>query len=54
MIDFHAMVVGKDGMLPPEMTGDGLHFNQIGYEKWANAVRAILKEDGVIKDGAEK
>jgi hypothetical protein len=31
------------------MTRDGLHFNQIGYDRWAQAARGILKEDGVIQ-----
>ncbi len=52
LIDLHAMLVGTDGLLPAEMTRDGLHFNQIGYDRWAEAVRAILKEDGVIKGDA--
>jgi lysophospholipase L1-like esterase len=49
LIDLHALLVGKDGLLPAEMTRDGLHFNQIGYDRWAEAVRGILKEDGIIK-----
>ena len=49
LIDLYALLVGKDGLLPGEMTRDGLHFNQIGYDRWAEAVRGILKEDGVIR-----
>jgi lysophospholipase L1-like esterase len=54
LIDLHALLVGTDGLLPKEMTRDGLHFNQIGYDRWAEAARAILKEDGVIKEDAAK
>jgi lysophospholipase L1-like esterase len=50
LIDLHGLLAGADGLLPAEMTRDGLHFNQIGYDRWADAVRRILKEDGVIKD----
>lgn len=48
LIDLHALLAGKDGLLPVELTRDGLHFNQLGYQRWAEAVRAILREDGVI------
>jgi lysophospholipase L1-like esterase len=37
-------------MLPAELTRDGLHFKQAGYERWAKEVRKILKEDGVLKE----
>ena len=40
VIDLHALLVGPDGLLPADMTGDGLHFNQIGYERWAEAAGA--------------
>lgn len=49
IIDLYTLLANKDGILPPELTKDGLHFNQIGYERWANAVRPILREDGIIK-----
>jgi len=52
LIDLHALLVGSDGLMPGDMTRDGLHFNKIGYDRWADAARAILKEDGVIKDDA--
>ncbi len=48
LIDLHALLAGPDGMLSSDLTRDGLHFNQTGYERWANAVSKILKEDGVI------
>ena len=49
LIELYALLADKDGMLPADMTRDGLHFNQIGYDRWADAVRNILKEDGIIK-----
>ncbi len=49
LIDLYALLADKDGMLPPDLTRDGLHFNQTGYERWAGAVRAILREDGLIE-----
>ncbi|HRR30370.1 MAG TPA: GDSL-type esterase/lipase family protein [Candidatus Sumerlaeia bacterium] len=49
VIDLYALLANNDGILPPELTRDGLHFNQTGYERWAEAIRPILREDGVIK-----
>lgn len=49
LIDLHALLADKDGNLPAEMTRDGLHFNQIGYDRWANAVKEILKADGHLR-----
>lgn len=47
LVDLHALLADKDGQLPPDLTSDGLHFNQAGYERWANAVRPLLKgEEG--------
>ncbi len=54
LIDLYKLLADKEGMLPAEMTRDGLHFNQLGYDRWAEAVRTILKEDGVIKQDAAK
>lgn len=50
LIDLHALLVAKDGQLPPELTSDGLHFNKTGYARWAEAVHAILKQDGITAD----
>jgi lysophospholipase L1-like esterase len=52
LIDLHKLLAGNDGLLPSDMTRDGLHFNQVGYERWAQGARSILKEDGVIKADA--
>lgn len=48
VIDLHKLLVGPDGLLPADLTGDGLHFNQIGYDRWADAIRDVLRQDGVI------
>jgi len=50
LIDLYSLLVGEDGLLPDEMTRDGLHFNHLGFERWAKAVRQILIEDGVVKE----
>ena len=50
LIDLYALLVGDDGLLPAEMTRDGLHFNNIGYDIWTKEIQKILKEDGIIKD----
>ena len=49
LIDLHSLLVGKDGLLPPEMTRDGLHFNKLGFDPWAEKVREIFSEDGLLK-----
>ena len=49
VIDLYSLLVSDGGLMPDEMTRDGLHFNQIGYERWTNSVKEILKEDGLIK-----
>jgi lysophospholipase L1-like esterase len=54
LIDLHALLVGPDGLLPSDMTRDGLHFNKIGYDRWAQAARDILKQDGVIKGDTDQ
>lgn len=48
LIDLHALLADRDGVLPPELTKDGLHFNQIGYDRWANEVRKVLSQDGIV------
>jgi len=49
LIDVHALLAGDDGLLPAEMTRDGLHFNHIGYDRLVKKVRDILEADGLIK-----
>ncbi len=52
LIDLYALLADENGTLPASLTRDGLHFNQTGYDRWAERVRTVLKEDGVIKEGA--
>jgi len=33
-LNLHALMVGQDGNLRPELTTDGLHLSQVGYEVW--------------------
>lgn len=48
VIDLHALLASPEGVLPPDLTRDGLHFNQTGYERWAEKVKEILREDGAM------
>jgi len=36
--------LGADGLLRPEMSGDGLHLNEAGYEVWAEALKPVFRE----------
>ena len=36
--------LGTDGLLRPEMSGDGLHLSLDGYEVWAQALKPVLRE----------
>jgi lysophospholipase L1-like esterase len=54
VLDLYSLLVSDGGLMPDEMTRDGLHFNHIGYERWTNSIKEILKEDGVIKEIVEK
>lgn len=49
LVDLYALLAGKDGLLPEDMTRDGLHFKQPGYVLWADAMHKFFKEDGVEK-----
>ena len=49
LIDLYSLLVDKDGMLPEEMTRDGLHFNHLGYDKLVVEVTKILEEDGIVQ-----
>ncbi len=50
LIDLYSLLVGSDGLMPEEMTRDGLHFNKIGYDRWAEKVKEIFKQDGIMKE----
>jgi lysophospholipase L1-like esterase len=43
LIDLHALYKDADGLLPAEMTGDGLHLKAAAYARWAEAARALLE-----------
>ena len=47
LIDLYSLLVNEDGLLPDEMTRDGLHFNSLGYDKLVVEVKKILEEDGI-------
>jgi lysophospholipase L1-like esterase len=47
LIDLYELLKDSDGMLTNELTRDGLHFNQTGYDRWAEAIRKILTDDGI-------
>jgi lysophospholipase L1-like esterase len=36
--------LGEDGLLRPEMSGDGLHLSLAGYEAWAEALQPLFTE----------
>jgi lysophospholipase L1-like esterase len=36
--------LGEDGLLRPEMSGDGLHLSLAGYEVWAEALKPLFTE----------
>lgn len=42
LIDLHAALVDPQGELPAELTGDGLHWNDRGYERVGRAYSAAL------------
>ena len=48
LIDLHALLVDEKGLLPDEMTGDGLHLNDLAFKKWTQEIHKILKRDGII------
>ena len=47
LIDLYSLLVNEEGLLPDEMTRDGLHFNSLGYDKLVVEVKKILEEDGI-------
>lgn len=49
LIDLHNLFADKNGLLPEEMTKDGLHFNDMGYAELTKKVKKILREDGIIE-----
>lgn len=49
LIDLYELLADEEGMLPEELTRDGLHFNHLGYDRYAEKIREILVEDGVLE-----
>lgn len=43
VIDLYAQFVDAQGELPAELTKDGLHLNDKGYEKWVNFEKPIIE-----------
>jgi lysophospholipase L1-like esterase len=48
VIDLHARLVGEDGLLPPELTHDGLHFNNGGFEILGEEIGRVLQSGGTV------
>ena len=44
-LNLYPLYVSEDSSLKPELTSDGLHLNQAGYQIWANE----LNKTGIIK-----
>ncbi len=42
VVDLHKIYAGPDGLLPDEITGDGLHLKGDAYGKWADALKPFL------------
>lgn len=49
IVDTYTLFASKDGNAKKEEFPDLLHPNQIGYEKWANAVRPVLATLGYVE-----
>ncbi len=45
IIDLWALYANADGILPPEVTGDGLHLKREAYDRWAAAARPYFAEE---------
>lgn len=37
-----AAIVGRNGMINPDLTTDGVHINYLGYSKWAEALSSMI------------
>lgn len=42
-VDLQPVFAAADGTLKPELTYDGLHLNEAGYERWAKAIRTYIE-----------
>lgn len=43
VIDLYSQFVDAEGQLTKELTKDGVHLNDKGYEKWVNFEKIIIK-----------
>jgi len=43
VVDLYAQFVDAQGELPAELTKDGLHLNDKGYEKWVNFEKPLIE-----------
>ena len=43
VVDLYAQFVDAQGELPSELTKDGLHLNDKGYEKWVNFEKPLIE-----------
>jgi lysophospholipase L1-like esterase len=43
VIDLWEMFASPEGILPPDLTSDGLHLNRVAYERWAAAARPYFR-----------
>lgn len=44
VVDLHSIFVNSKGLMNEELTTDGIHLNEKGYEKWVNFVKPILSK----------
>lgn len=42
LIDLHSEFVNKNGLIKPELTSDGTHLNELGYEVWVKTIKDKL------------
>lgn len=42
LIDLHALYRGENGLLPNELTSDGMHLKKEAYARWAEKVKPFL------------
>jgi len=43
-IDCHALYADADGLLPQELTGDGLHLKKEAYAPWAQKIEPLIEQ----------
>ena len=44
IIDLHSIFLDKDLQLNPKFSTDGVHLNDLGYQKWIDIINPILEE----------